>query len=82
MLTDSDIKKLLSVLTTKKDFEEVKKEIFSLRETVQNLTTSIDGLAKAVDNFRIEYSAITTQIERHERWIKQIAEKAGVRLNM
>lgn len=81
MLTDTDIKKLLSVLATKKDFEAIQEEIVSLRETVQGLTTSIDGLAKAVDDFRVEYSAITTELSRHERWIKQIAEKTGVRLN-
>lgn len=82
MLTSTDIKKLLTVLATKRDLEEVKEEMVSLRRTVQNLTSSIDGLAKAVDDFRIEYSAITSELGRHERWIRQIAEKAGVRLSV
>ena len=53
MLTSTDIKKLLTVLATKRYLEEVKEEMVSLRGTVQNLTNSIDGLAKAVDDFRI-----------------------------
>ena len=82
MLTDSDIQKLVSVLATKKDFEELQTETISLRETIDSLVTSIDGLAKVIDDLQVEYSAIKVQMNRHERWIKQIAEKAGLSLKI
>lgn len=38
------------------------------------------GLTKAVSNMTSEYSATAMQIERHERWLKQLADKVGVEL--
>ena len=80
MLTDTDIQKLMSVLATKQDVLDVKEEVGSLREPLQNLATSIDALAKCVDDLRTEYAAMTSQLERHEQWIKQLAEKANISL--
>jgi len=82
MLTSEDIQKLISVLATKDDLRQLQTEVFSLRETVQGLTVAIDGLAKAIDELRVEYAAITTQLNRHERWIRQIAEKAHIKLEI
>ena len=36
---------------------------------------AVDKLAKAVDDLRIEYSAMAMQLNRHEKWIQQLAEK-------
>ena len=52
----------------------------TLEESVHALTTAIDHLAKAVDDLRIEYSAMAMQLSRHEKWIQQLAEKLGVKL--
>ena len=82
MLTSEDIQKLISVLATKDDLRQLQTEVFSLRETVQGLTVAIDGLAKAIDELRVEYAAITTQLNRHERGIRQIAEKAHIKLEI
>ena len=60
--------------------EEVREEISDLRSMVQQLAVSVDGLTKAVDDLRIEYAAALGKLDRHERWIKQIAEKVGVHL--
>ncbi len=35
---------------------------------------------KAIGNLSVEYAAISTQLSRHELWIKQIAEKVGLKL--
>lgn len=80
MLNDEDIKKLTSVLASKKDIEEVKDEMADLKELVQGLIVSTDGVAKAIGNLSLEYAAISTQLSRHELWIKQIAEKVGLKL--
>ncbi len=80
MLTTTDIQKLTSVLATKKDLQDLQKEVHDLRETIQGLSVATDKLAGAIDNLRIEYAAIKTELDRHERWIKQIAKKAGISL--
>ena len=39
-----------------------------------------DSIAKSISDLRLEYAAISTQLSRHERWIKEIAEKVGLKL--
>jgi predicted nucleic acid-binding Zn-ribbon protein len=93
MLTDEDIKKLKEALATKEDLakiltleefgqfqREVKQEFSGLREAIQALTVSVDKLAKAVENMHQEYLALTVKVDRHEKWIQQIAEKLGIKL--
>ncbi len=80
MLTSEDIQKLMEVLATKEDVRELKQDLEGLRESVQELAVAIDRLAKAVDDLHIEYAAITMQTTRHEKWIQQIAEKLGIKL--
>ncbi|OGG47457.1 hypothetical protein A2761_03240 [Candidatus Kaiserbacteria bacterium RIFCSPHIGHO2_01_FULL_51_33] len=79
-LTSEDIQKLTSLLATKQDVQLLREDVSALRESVQGLTTAVDGLAGAIENLRLEYAAISTQLSRHEKWIKQIAEKAGIKL--
>ena len=93
MLTNEDIKKLKEVLATKEDLAklltleefdefkvEIKQDFGSLRESIQALTISVDKLVKAVEDMRQEYVVITGKVDRHEKWIQQIAEKLGVKL--
>lgn len=80
MLTNEDIKKIISVVATKEDVDEIKKDVSGLRESVQALIVSVDGLTKSIDDLKIEYIAITSKINRHEKWIQKIAEKIGVEL--
>jgi len=72
----------LKVFATKKDVEEIKSDIGDLREMVQGLLVSTDAIAKSIGELKMEYAAISTQLTRHERWIKQIAEKVGLNLAM
>ena len=46
----------------------------------QALTTSVDKLVKAVTDLKTEYADITYKIDRHERWLEQLAEKVGLKL--
>jgi archaellum component FlaC len=64
----------------KADVQEVKSDMADLKELVQALIVSTDNIAKAISDLRVEYSAISTQLSRHELWIKQIAEKVGLKL--
>ncbi|MBI2097906.1 MAG: hypothetical protein HYT46_03180 [Candidatus Vogelbacteria bacterium] len=80
MLTNQDIAKLTSVLVTKQEFQLLDAKVDSMRETLNSLLTAIDGLTKVIDNLRVEYAAVTSQLNRHERWIQQIAQKAKIKL--
>jgi hypothetical protein len=82
MLNDQDINKLTSVLASKSDVEEIKGDLGDLKELVQGLIVSNDAIAKSIGDLKIEYAAISSQLSRHDRWIKQIAEKVGLNLIM
>jgi hypothetical protein len=36
--------------------------------------------AKAIDDLKMEYAAVKLQLDRHDRWIRELAEKVGVEL--
>jgi hypothetical protein len=82
MLNDQDINKLTSVLASKKDVKEIRDDMDSLKELVQGLIVSSDNLATGISNMTTEYAAISTQLSRHELWIKEIAKKVGLNLKM
>jgi protein subunit release factor A len=80
-LSDSQ-DRMLSLLASKQELNEVKNNTEELKELVQGLIISNDSIAKSISDLRLEYAAISTQLTRHERWIKQIAEKVGLNLAM
>ncbi|MBI2448105.1 hypothetical protein HYV44_00895 [Candidatus Microgenomates bacterium] len=82
MLTAEDIKKLTSVLADKQDLKNLENEVSGLREGVQALTISVDGMSGSMDDLKVEYLATRMKIDRHERWIQQIADKVGVKLEV
>jgi uncharacterized coiled-coil DUF342 family protein len=81
MLTDEDIKKIIEanreVFPTKEDFNDFKQE---LKESFSELQTSVDTYAKKADDYFKEMVALSQKVDRHERWIQQIAEKLGMKL--
>ena len=78
MLTPEDIQNLIeaerAVFTTKQDFEELRKDFSAL-------ATSVDSYAKKADAYFQEMVMPSHKVDRHEKWIKQIADKAGVQLS-
>ena len=82
MLDDKDIDKLTSVLASKTDVVKIKQDLTDLKELVQGLIVESDSLAKSISDLTLEYAAISTQLSRHDRWIKKIAEKVGLHLNI
>jgi len=77
---DTRFNKLFNVFATKEDVQDIKKDIGGLKGSLEALTISVDKLAKAVGDMHQEYIAIIATVDRHEKWIKQIAEKLGVKL--
>ncbi|MBM3251091.1 MAG: hypothetical protein FJZ07_02560 [Candidatus Nealsonbacteria bacterium] len=80
MLTSEDIVKITSVVATKEDIEDIKKDINGFRELIQALTISVDSLVKAIEGLKIEYLMVKNQIDRHEKWFHQVADKLGIKL--
>ena len=78
--TDEDIVKITSVVATKEDIEDIKKDVNGLRESIQALTVSVDKLVKSVSELKTEYTMVKNQLERHEKWFQQVANKIGIRL--
>jgi len=78
MLTNKDIDKLIKVFATKEDIRAIHERLNRMDATLQGLLTGVDKLVKAFDELSREYAAMSEQLTRHERWIKQIARKAGV----
>lgn len=81
MLTDEDIQKIITankeVFATKEDFESFREE---MRRDFSDLQTSVDTYAKKADTYFQEMVALTHKVDRHEKWLLQIADKLGVKL--
>jgi hypothetical protein len=81
MLDDKDIQKLIEaqkeVFPTKQDFEYFKDE---MKKDFSDLQTSVDAYAKKADAYFQEMVALTHKVDRHEKWLLQIADKLGIKL--
>ncbi|MEX2033203.1 MAG: hypothetical protein WD889_01410 [Candidatus Colwellbacteria bacterium] len=72
----------VTVAVLHEDVREIGKDLTELQATVRDLVTAIDKLAKVIDDLHTEYSAMAMQLSRHEKWIQQLAEKLGVKLEI
>lgn len=77
MLTDQDIKKLIDVFATR---EELDNKFDNVIQDFSNLQTAIDSYAKKSDTYFQEMLMLAHKVDRQEKWIHQIAEKLGLRL--
>ena len=84
LVTKKDMTEITVNLLTRDEFDgfrtEVREEFANLRELFQTLITSVDRLAKLVEDMHQEYLALTVKVDRHEKWIQQIAQKLGIKL--
>ncbi|MDO8265029.1 MAG: hypothetical protein Q7T34_01505 [Candidatus Parcubacteria bacterium] len=81
MLDDNDIQKIIEanrvVFPSKEDFEGFKDEI---KQSFSDLQTSVDAYAKKADTYFQEMVMLTHKVDKLEKWIQQIAEKVGIKL--
>lgn len=61
-------------------FQKVGSRFDEVREDFSTLQVSVDGYAKKADTYFQEMAAMKNKIDRHETWLKQIAEKVGMKL--
>ena len=55
-------------------FEDLKKDF-------RQLQNAVDAYAAKADTYFMEMAALGNKLDRHERWISQIAEKVGIKLS-
>jgi len=81
MLNQEDIRNIIEaqkeIFPTKEDFESFKEEA---RKDFSNLLTSVDSYAKKADTYFQEMVVLSHKVDRHEKWLQEIAEKLGVKL--
>ena len=76
---DKDYSELIQYLDER--FSKVETRLDKIDERINQLVTAIDRLAKVVEDLKQEYMAISAKIDQHEKWIHQLAEKLGLKLN-
>lgn len=82
---DEKVNRVIDAMVTHEDLHE---ELRKLEERIDQkmdkrfseVMTAIDRLAKVVADLTVEYAAIKMQNERYERWFKQLANHAGIKL--
>jgi hypothetical protein len=77
-MSDDQFTKLFKYMT--KEFASIK-ENMATKDQVDRLMTTVDGIVARLDVDDSERAAPTNQVDRHEGWIKQLAEKTDVKLS-
>jgi len=81
MLEDKDIQRIIEAATEVfATREEIDQRFSEMRQDFSNLQTAVDRYAKKADAYFQEMVALSHQVKRHERWLHQIAEKLGIKL--
>jgi hypothetical protein len=80
MLTEQDIERIVAVVATKQEVAEIRDDVKAVRELTGQVLSGLDGIAKAIDDLKMEYAAVKLQLDRHDRWIRELAEKVGLLL--
>ncbi len=81
MLTNEDINKIIEaqreVFTTKEEFADFTD---GMRKSFSDLQTAVDTYAHKADAYFQEMVMLVHKVDRLEKWIHQIAEKTGIKL--
>ena len=84
MLTDTDFKriqKLFLNIATKDDIRGLDERLSELEKSLRLLSVSVEKFVKIASDLKEEHAAISVQLTRHEKWIKELARKAGISLD-
>ncbi len=81
MLNQEDIRNIIEaqkeIFPAKEDFEEFKEE---MRKDFSDLLTSVDSYAQKADTYFQEMVVLSHKVDRHEKWLHEVAEKLGIKL--
>ena len=79
MLEERDIQRLIEVFATRADLQAAVGTL-ATKDDINQLLNSIDAYANKADTYFQEMVMLSHKVDRHERWILQLAEKLGVTL--
>ncbi len=74
-----DFSELIEYLDGK--FSEAEKERADIRNEVKDLQGAVDAYAKKADTYFQEMVALSHKVDRHEKWLRQVAEKLDIKLD-
>ena len=80
MLTDADLARIIAVVATKQDVQRIEERLDDLEENLNRFVAASEKFTGAFHDLKTEYAAVSTQLSRHEAWIKRLADKAGIAL--
>jgi uncharacterized coiled-coil DUF342 family protein len=75
---NEDFTELIKYLDEK--FTRIDQRFDEMKKDFVNLQTSVDAYAKKADTYFQEMVMLAHKVDRHEKWIRQIAEKLGIKL--
>lgn len=75
---NQDFSELVKYLDEK--FTHIDKRFDEIKMDFVDLQTSVDAYAKRADTYFQEMVALSHRVDRHEKWIRKIAEKLGIKL--
>jgi len=75
---NQDFSELIKYLDGK--FTHIDQRFNEVKRDFVDLQTSVDTYAKKADTYFQEMVALSHKVDRHEKWIQQIAEKLGMKL--
>jgi len=61
-------------------FVKIDQRFDEMKQDFVDLQTSVDAYAKKADTYFQEMLMLANKIDRHEKWLHQIAEKLGLKL--
>ncbi len=74
-----DFSELIEYLDGK--FREAENERADIRSEVKDLQGAVDAYAKKADTYFQEMVALSHKVDRHEKWLRQVAEKLDIKLD-
>ena len=75
---NNDFSELIQYLNDK--FVFVDKRLNELNVNFNNLVNAVDAYAHKADAYFQEMVALAHKVDRHEKWLQEIAEKLGIKL--
>lgn len=80
--TVEEIAGIIDVFASRMDarFIKIEKDIADIKNSLDELTRTIDGFVKRLDQVETEQVARDAEVQRMKTWIQQIAKETGVKL--
>src|ERR1039457_6295871 len=74
------VKQNLYLMATAEEQKQIFQTVEATKTSNDSNTTTLDGIAKGMQDLRTEKIARQSQLDRHAMWIKAIADHIGMKL--